>query len=186
MPQLIETVKAVNATKRPEESVKLRVAVYLAVMWSVLAVGWEGAISATRAVVALAVMAIAYVISYRRRAADNWHIKLALAFGAVIALLGFFGQLSEVATLDEIRFPLADIFLWIQVLHSFDLPQRKDLSFSLGSSLALMGVAASLAQDTTFMVFLVPYFVIVVCALYLGHESETTEGAVGAFSIASP
>jgi protein-glutamine gamma-glutamyltransferase len=184
--QLIETVKAVNATRCPEDSVYLRVAVYLAVMWSVIAVGWEGAISPTRAVVALAVMALAYVISYRRRAADNWLIKLALALGAVIALLRFFGQLSDVATLDEIRFPLADIFLWIQVLHSFDLPQRKDLNFSLGSSLAIMGVAASLAQDTTFLAFLVPYFVIIVGALYLGHESETTDGSVGTFSMPTP
>lgn len=180
--QLIETVKAVNATKRPEDSVLLRVAVYLAVMWSVIAVAWEGAISPARALVALVVMAIAYAISHRRRAADNWYIKLALAVGAVVALLRFFGQLSDVATLDEIRFPLADIFLWIQVLHSFDLPQRKDLNFSLGSSLAIMGVAASLAQDTTFLWFLIPYFVAVVCALYLGHESETRDGVVGAFS----
>ena len=39
--------------------------------------------------------------------------------------MAFFSQLGSVQTLDEIRFPLAEIFLWIQVLHSFDLPEAQ-------------------------------------------------------------
>ena len=80
-------------------------------------------------------MPLAYWISYRRRAKDNWHIKIAITIFAIFALIRFFGQLRGIATLDEVRFPLADLFLWVQVLHGFDLPARKDLNFSLGSSL---------------------------------------------------
>jgi protein-glutamine gamma-glutamyltransferase len=173
-------VRAVNATRQPEDSVALRAAVLGAVTVSVIAVAWEKAVSPLRAGVCIALLFVAYWVSYRRRAADNWHIKVFLACGAVVALLAFFSQLSEVATLDEIRFPLAGIFLWIQVLHSFDLPQRKDLNFSLGSSLALMGVAASLAQDLSLLPFLAVYFVFVVAALYLGSVSEAADATVAA------
>ena len=183
MPQhLIKKVRAVNATKQPENSIALRATVLSAVMVSVVAIAWERAISPLRAAVVLILLPVAYWISYRRRAADNWHIKLALALGAVTALVGFFGQLSSVATLDEIRFPLADIFLWIQVLHSFDLPQRKDLNFSLGSSLALMGVAASLAQDMGYLPFVAIYFALVVAALHLAHVSEASDATAAALA----
>ena len=120
----------------------------------------------------------AYWFSYKRRSADNWYVKLALALGAVLAIVAFFSQLGSVQTLDEIRFPLAEIFLWIQVLHSFDLPERKDLHFSLGSSLALMGVAGSLAQTMSYAPFVVVYFALALCALHLAQVSEAADGTV--------
>jgi len=169
-------VKAVNATRRPEDSIPLRAAVLGAVLTGVAAAGAEGAISPLRTGVVLVVLPCAYWFSYKRRAADNWYVKLALALGAVLAIVAFFSQLGSVQTLDEIRFPLAEIFLWIQVLHSFDLPERKDLHFSLGSSLALMGVAGSLAQTMSYAPFVVVYFVLTLCALHLAQVSEATDG----------
>ncbi len=174
---VIDAVRRVNATQRPEDSVPLRALVLAAVMTSVGAVASQGALSITRTIIFCTVLPAAYWISYIRRGKDNWHIKLALAIGAVVALFGFFGQLGGIATLDEIRFPLANIFLWVQVLHSFDLPQRKDLHFSLGSSLALMGVAGSLAQSMSFAPFVVVYFLCAISALYYGHKSEVRDNA---------
>jgi len=171
-----ERVRAVNATRRPEDSILLRAAVLGAVLTGVGAAGAEGAISPLRTAVFLIVLPCAYWFSYQRRAADNWYVKLALALGAVLAIVAFFSQLGRVQTLDEIRFPLAEIFLWIQVLHSFDLPERKDLHFSLGSSLALMGVAGSLAQTMSYAPFLVVYFVLALLALHLANVSEAKEG----------
>ena len=169
-------VKAVNTTRRPEDSIPLRAAVLGAVLTGVAAAGAEGAISPLRTAVFLTVLPCAYWFSYQRRAADNWYVKLALALGAVIAIVAFFSQLGRVQTLDEIRFPLAEIFLWIQVLHSFDLPERKDLHFSLGSSLALMGVAGSLAQTMSFAPFVAVYFVLALCALHLAQVGEAADG----------
>ncbi|MGI8520815.1 MAG: transglutaminase TgpA family protein [Actinomycetota bacterium] len=171
-------VKAVNATRRPEDSIPLRAAVLGAVLTGVAAAGVEGAISPLRTGVVLAVLPCAYLFSYKRRSAENWYVKLALALGAVLAIVAFFSQLGSVQTLDEIRFPLAEIFLWIQVLHSFDLPERKDLHFSLGSSLALMGVAGSLAQTMSYAPFVVVYFVLTLCALHLAQVSEAADGTV--------
>ena len=171
-------LKAVNSTRRPENSIALRAAVLGAVLTAVAAAGAEGAVSPLRTAVLLVVLPVAYWFSYQRRARDNWYLKLALAVGAVLAIVAFFSQLGRVQTLDEIRFPLAEIFLWIQVLHSFDLPERKDLHFSLGASLALMAVAGSLAQTMSYAPFVAAYFALALCALHLAQVSETAEGAV--------
>ena len=179
--RLIELIRKANQTRRPEDSRALRAVVLGAVMTAAMALVAERAIELTTAVLIGLALPLAYWISYRRRAKDNWHIKIALTVGAIFALFRFLGQLQGVATLDEVRFPLADLFLWVQVLHGFDLPARKDLSFSLGSSLTLMAVAGSISQDTRFTVFLVIYVALVIAAMTLAHRSEVEE-AVGVWA----
>jgi protein-glutamine gamma-glutamyltransferase len=175
----MEAVRSANRTRRPEDSIALRASILGAVMTGVVALAAEQAIAVTTALAVLLVLPFAYWVSHVRRAKDNWPIKLGLTIGAVIALIRFLGQVQGVTSLDQVRFPLADIFLWVQVLHSFDLPQRKDLNFSLGSSLALMAVAGSVSQDLRFAVFLGIYFVFVVAALTLSYRSELADGAGG-------
>ena len=46
--------------------------------------------------------------------------------------------------------PLASLFLWVQVLHAFDVPRRRDLAFSMVSSLILMAEAGALSLDVVF------------------------------------
>jgi protein-glutamine gamma-glutamyltransferase len=179
-------VRSANRTRTPEDSVALRAAILGAVMTGVVSLAAEQAISVPTAGGVLLLLPVAYWISYVRREKQNWQIKLAVTIGAVIGLIRFLGQVRGVTSLDEVRFPLADIFLWIQVLHSFDLPQRKDLNFSLGSSLALMAVAGSVSQDSGFALFLGIYFVFVVAALTLGYRSEVSGGTQGWMRPRSP
>ncbi|MDQ3646243.1 MAG: transglutaminaseTgpA domain-containing protein, partial [Actinomycetota bacterium] len=174
-----EIVRRANQTRRPEDAVVLRVVVLAAVEVAVAALAVENVIAPPTALLVGAALPAGYWVSYRRRALDNWHIKIALAVGAILALMRFFGQLRGIATLDEVRFPLADIFLWVQVLHSFDLPARKDLNFSLGSSLALIAVAGSVSQDMRFAFFLALYFAVTIGALALAHRSEVEQDAAG-------
>lgn len=183
---VIDKVREVNRTRVPEDSIRLRGAVLGAVLVGVLALGAEQAVSSVTTVLVLAMLPLAYLFSYVRRARDNWHVKIVLALGAIVALMRLFGQLGGVATLDEVRYPLAEVFLWVQVLHSFDLPARKDLNFSLGSSLALMAVAGSLSQDMTFAFFLIVYVGFVGAALYYSHLSELAEDSVGTARVRGP
>ena len=176
---LIELIKKANQTRKPEDSVVLRAVILGAVMTAAFALALESAVSIATSVILLFALPFAYWVSYRRRAKDNWHIKIALTIGAIFALFRFLGQLSGVATLDEVRFPLADLFLWVQVLHGFDLPARKDLNFSLGSSLTLMAVAGSISQDTRYAVVLVVYVGLVIAAMWLTHRSEVEESVDG-------
>ncbi|MEA2446713.1 MAG: hypothetical protein QOK47_350, partial [Actinomycetota bacterium] len=179
MSDLIGLIKRANATRAPEESIAFRATVLAAVIVGALALAIERAISPRVAVLVIIALVVAYAISYERRAKDNWHLKLLISVVAILALIRFFGQLRQISTLDEVRFPLADLFLWVQVLHGFDLPARKDLSFSLGSSLALMAVAGSISQDLWFGLVLFLYFLCAIAALSLGHRSEIYEGTVG-------
>lgn len=176
---LLETIKRANRTRAPEDSVALRVAVLGTVMTGASALALENAISMPVALGVLVLMPLACYISYRRRRRDNWHIKLALTVAAIVGLMRFFGQLQGIVTLDEVRFPLADLFLWVQVVHSFDLPARKDLNFSLGASLTLMAVAGSISQDLRFLIPLVVYLGLGATALILSYRSELAEGSDG-------
>lgn len=173
--RLIEVIRKANQTRKPEDSIALRTVVLAAVLTAAIALVAEKAVAPTTGALLTIALPLAYWISYKRRAADNWHIKIALTIGAIFALFRFLGQLRGIATLDEVRFPLADLFLWVQVLHGFDLPARKDLNFSLGSSLTLMAVAGSISQDLRFAFFLVLYLTLVVAAMALAHRSEIGE-----------
>jgi protein-glutamine gamma-glutamyltransferase len=180
---MMDAIRRANKTRRPEDSIALRVAVLGAVMMGMYALAVERAISIQTAMLLTGLLPLAYWISYIRRAKDNWAIKIALTFVAIVALTRFFGQLRGIATLDEVRFPLADLFLWVQVLHGFDLPARKDLNFSLGSSLTLMAAAGSISQDLWFGIMLVAYFAFAISALALGHRSELGEGTAGTMKL---
>jgi protein-glutamine gamma-glutamyltransferase len=173
---MMDAIRNANRTRRPEDSVLLRASVLAAVMVGALTLGVENAISGTTASALLLLLPFAYWVSYVRRDKDNWHIKIGVTVLAIVALIRFFGQLRGIATLDEVRFPLADLFLWIQVLHGFDLPARKDLNFSLGSSLTLMAAAGSISQNMTFAIFLLVYLALATTALVLAHRSELSEG----------
>jgi len=173
------SIRRANRTLIPEDSIALRAAVLGAVMTGAFALALERAISVPTAAGVLLTLPVAYYISYRRRAKDNWHIKLALTVAAIIGLMRFFGQLGAIATLDEVRFPLADLFLWVQVIHGFDLPARKDLNFSLGASLTLMAVAGSISLDLRFLAPLLAYMAFAATALILSYRSELAQTAQG-------
>lgn len=177
---MMEAIRRANKTRRPEDSLALRAAVLGAVMTGMYALAVERAISIQTAALLTCLLPLAYWISYVRRARDNWAIKIGLTFLAIVALVRFFGQLRGIATLDEVRFPLADLFLWVQVLHGFDLPARKDLNFSLGSSLTLVAAAGSISQDLWFGGMLVVYFTFAIAAMSLAQRSELQEGTAGA------
>jgi protein-glutamine gamma-glutamyltransferase len=178
LPGIVELVKRANRTRSPEHSIAFRATVLGAVMVGVIALAVERAVSIPVMAFILVALPVAYWVSYQRREKDNLVLKLLISILAIVALFRFFGQLRLVSTLDEVRFPLADLFLWIQVLHGFDLPARKDLSFSLGSSLALMAVAGSLSQDLWFALTLIPYFALAISAMALAHRSEIHDRAV--------
>lgn len=179
MPGVIALVKNANRTRQPEDSVALRVAVLATVLTGALALAVVQAISIATFVAVVTALCVAYFVSHKRRHSDNWAIKIALTFLAIFALVKFFNDLRGIATLDEVRFPLADLFLWVQVLHGFDLPARKDLNFSLGSSLTLMAAAGSISQDLWYGGVLLVYFALAITALALAYRSEVSEGTAG-------
>ena len=103
------------------------------------------------AVAALTLAPLGYWFSYRQRHRSAVATKVLLAVGLMVAFTAFLQQVQGAATVDEARLPLASLFLWVQVLHAFDVPRRRDLAFSMVSSVILMAEAGSLSFDAGFL-----------------------------------
>jgi transglutaminase-like putative cysteine protease len=137
-----------------EDSLAVRGATLLAVLVAVAAVGLQEEFKAQAALAAVAIV-VAHGVSYLRRRSPNWWMKLAIVALIFGVARDFFVVL--VANPYDPRIPLVRLFLWLQVLHSFDLPARKDLKYSLASAVVLMAVGAVYARETAFGLLLVPF-----------------------------
>jgi transglutaminase-like putative cysteine protease len=107
---------------------------------------------------------LAMLFSYKLRNRNNWEVKALLSIGMVMAMFLFFDHLSR--STNDPRVPLAELLLWLQTLHSFDLPARKDLAYSMLVALTLISVAAVLSVNLWFGPFLILYLATALAALY--------------------
>jgi transglutaminase-like putative cysteine protease len=147
--RLGEAVRRANQPGPPEHSVRLRIACAGAVVVAILACAALQEISRTSAYIAVALVITGTVFSYHTRARPPMWVKGLVAVAAVAVLLWFFHQVGgqSVPDITTVENPLTVLFVWIQVVHSFHVPARRDLLFSLGGSAALMAVAAAQAID---------------------------------------
>jgi transglutaminase-like putative cysteine protease len=146
----------------PEHSVPLRVWTLAAVLTSVLAVTSHEDFATMRVAVPGLVVA-GFAFSYWRRGRSNWWVKIILALLCVQVAWQFLHDV--LADPYHTSIPLTVFLLWLQALHSFDVPARRDLLFSVLSSVVLMAVAAAFSRDLLFVGYLVLYAVCVVAAL---------------------
>ncbi|NJR65611.1 MAG: DUF3488 domain-containing protein [Leptolyngbyaceae cyanobacterium CRU_2_3] len=107
--------------------------------------------------------------AYRRRY-RNIAAKFCIAIGMLIALAFFFMRLWTER--NDTRLALALLLIHLQVLHSFDLPRRKDLGYSAVIGLILLGVAATLSQTLAFAPLLLLFLAIALPALILDYRSR--------------
>jgi len=174
---VLGAIRRVNRTTRPEDSIPLRSAILASVVVGVLAVLVSGAAPIADAVGAIVLLPLGAWVSWRRRTGDNLGIKVALTVGAGLALWRFFGDLGGAVNLDDTRAPLASLFLAVQVLHGFDLPQRRDLGFTLASSLALVALAATSTHSGLFGLLLLVYVALAAVSLAGIQRSAARERA---------
>jgi len=141
-----------------EDSIAMRVVVAALVEIAIAAVvAQPGAVPAPVAIATLLLAPFGYWVSFRRRRSSNLLLKIALSVALMASLGQFLGEVRSVTSFDQARIPLASLFLWVQVLHAFDVPRRRDLSFSVVSSLILMAEAGSLSLTTSFALFVLPW-----------------------------
>lgn len=108
--------------------------------------------------------------SYRARRDRNLVAKFLIALGMIVALVIFLSQLASFA--QDSRLLLTKLLIQLQVLHSFDLPRRKDLGYSMVIGLILISVAATLSQTMTFGLFLFIFLAIALPVLVLDYRSR--------------
>jgi protein-glutamine gamma-glutamyltransferase len=108
--------------------------------------------------------------SWRSRRRANIAVKFIIAIGMLVALGLFFGRLLSLP--GDTRIVLAELLIQLQVLHSFDLPRRKDLGYSMMIGLILLGVAATISQTLTFAPLLFGFLLLALPVLMLDYRSR--------------
>ncbi|MEB3192473.1 MAG: DUF3488 and DUF4129 domain-containing transglutaminase family protein [Snowella sp.] len=108
--------------------------------------------------------------SWYRRAHRNVAVKFMLAIGMLLVLFVFLSNL--LVNLNDSRIALAGLLVQLQVLHSFDLPRRKDLGYSMVIGLILLGVAGTVSQSMTFAPWLLLFLIIALPTLILDYRSR--------------
>jgi protein-glutamine gamma-glutamyltransferase len=116
--------------------------------------------------------------------------NLAAKFGIAIGMLAVLGLMLSrlLGNAGDSRLLLADLLIQLQVLHTFDLPRRKDLGYSAVIGLILMGVAATISETMAFGGFLVLFAAIALPVLLLDYRSRLGLGTIRLqpFSVLSP
>jgi len=177
-PGVLERIKAslpAGRKRLPEDSVELRAWVLAAVLVGEVAVLTSGYFDWVTGILVPLLTVFAFAVSYNRRREKNFLIKILLAFGALAALAMFFREV--LSSLYDTRVPLARLFLWVQVIHAFDLPARKDVSYSLVSGLILLAVGAVLSTSLWYGLFVLAFFFCALGALTQMNLSEARERA---------
>ncbi|MBD3560238.1 transglutaminase, partial [Planktothrix sp. FACHB-1355] len=123
---------AAMPTPEVEESLWLRVLVQALVVVGIIATDVAAETFATAdslSVWAVPLSIVGATWSWYRRHKRNIPVKFAIAMGMLWALAFFLSNLRD--SLNDTRFVLAQLLIQLQVLHSFDLPRRKDLGYSM-------------------------------------------------------
>lgn len=109
----------------------------------------------------LLVTPAASFFSYHRREHGNFWIKIFLSFAMIAVLFWFLMRLRTM--LHDPRIPLAELLILLQTLHSFDLPAKKDLRYTVLVALILIAIACVLTYTNLFGLALMAF-----CGLFLG------------------
>ncbi|NES23702.1 MAG: DUF3488 domain-containing protein, partial [Symploca sp. SIO3E6] len=167
-----ETIAKGNIASRPipsvEDSILLRLLVQGLVVVGIIAVDVAAETQMSFWAVPLSLAGATW--SWYRRRDRNVPVKFLLAIGMLLAMGTFFGNLFT--QLNDTRFVLAELLIQLQVLHSFDLPRRKDLGYSMVIGLILLGVAGTLSQTLAFAPLLLIFLAIALPVLILDYQSR--------------
>jgi len=152
----------------PEDSLLLRVLVQLLVTVGIIAT--DIAADTQMSAWAIPLSFIGSSWSWYRRRDRNITVKFILALGMLIAIGLFFRNI--LGQLDDTRLILAELLTQVQVLHTFDLPRRKDLGYSMVIGLILLGVAGTISQTMGFAPLLLIFLAIAIPTLIVDYRSQ--------------
>jgi transglutaminase-like putative cysteine protease len=151
-----------------EDSILFRVLVQVLVIVGIVAVDIAGGTQSSLWAIPLSTIAASW--SWYRRRSRNITLKFCIALGMLVAMGVFFGKL--LGQLNDTRLVLAEFLIQIQVFHSFDVPRRKDLGYSIVIGLILLGVAGTVSQTLAFAPILGLFLAIALPTLVLDYRSR--------------
>jgi protein-glutamine gamma-glutamyltransferase len=157
-----------------EDSIWLRIFIQALVSVGILAT--DVAASSANSLWAIPLSILGATWSWYARRRPNLVAKFGIAIGMLIVLGLLFSRL--LANAGDSRLLLAELLIQLQVLHTFDLPRRKDLGYSAVIGLILIGVAATISETMVFGGFLVLFLAIALPVLLLDYRSRLGLGTL--------
>lgn len=151
----------------------LRLATAVAGAIAILALYSVSGVTDARNPGVLVAMLIGFVgqyVSHRLRGRSLWFIKAILAVGMIVLLWRHMANL--IANLQDTRYPLAELLLYLAVMNSFDLPRRHNLRIAMMVSVILLVVTATLSRDMSFGLFLLAFLA---AGLWWAHQDMLSE-----------
>ena len=182
----VEMVRRANAPLPAEHSVTFRIATAAAVLTGILACAAVGEVSVLSAILASAGSLAGMAFSYRTRTSPWQWVKVLLAIAVLAIFASFVLQMINAAHLGQltsIEVPLTGLFVWVQVIHSFDVPARRDLLFSLAAAGALLTLGAAQAVSVGFLAYLAIW--LGACLVALGCSWRSMTGGAGPLALGS-
>jgi transglutaminase-like putative cysteine protease len=174
---VVDAVRRANQPGVPEDSVRLRFACLGAVVVAIAACASLEEITWTTAVGAMVLVAAGTAFSHATRARPPWWIKVVVAVGAIAACVWFFHEVSSpTAGITSVVNPLTALLVAVLAVHSFHVPSRRDLLFTLGASAGLMAVGGALAIDLRYGLYVVAW---ACCSLWGLTEMWTSASGGG-------
>ncbi|MBW4622431.1 MAG: DUF3488 and DUF4129 domain-containing transglutaminase family protein [Cyanosarcina radialis HA8281-LM2] len=159
-----------SGTLEIEDSLWLRVLVQALVIVGIIATDVAAASANVMSWWAIPLSIVGATWSWYRRRDRNIAVKFLIAMGMLLAMGLFFRNLF--GNLNDTRLVLAELLVQLQVLHSFDLPRRKDLGYSMVIGLILLGVAGTVSQTLAFGPLLLLFLAIALPVLVLDYRSR--------------
>ncbi|WP_069790106.1 transglutaminase TgpA family protein [Cyanobacterium sp. IPPAS B-1200] len=167
--RIIQQIESLPPLKT-EESILFRVLVQLMVIVGIVATDVAAVSQFPMSVWAIPLSILGGVVSWHRRKEKNVTLKFILAIAMVATLFFFLGNL--IRSLFDNRLVLAEFLVQLQVLHSFDLPRRKDLGYSMVIGFILIGVAGTLSQTVAFAPWLLLFLLVTIPTMILDYRSR--------------
>lgn len=153
-----------------EDSIAFRIIVTITVLIGIASTALVAEDGPMLSIITMILTVIGSYVSYIRRNAKNWWIKLTLSLVMLITFVDF--MRNVMLNPYDARLPLATLLIWLQVLHSFDLPRRKDMNYSLLVALILICITATISRDIIFGVFLLAFIVFALISLLYNNLSQ--------------
>ena len=175
MSQLAALINRRATRPDTEHSAPLRLFTYLCVALGIMVAGWYNELFAPTAW-GLAGISAGYIFSFTRREYTNWWLRVVLSFGILWAGWHYVGEMLFTGR-DRV-IVLTELLIVMQVMHSFDLPRRKDLVYSVLSAFMLICVGGVLSRTLWYGAFLALFVVLSLIMLLLYHFQEGAQDAV--------
>lgn len=157
----------------PESSRAFRVAVLVALIAAACAALQQGVGGPAAKACVLIGYPVAFWVAYVTRRSRPMLLRIVVTGIAACVIVMFAASLPGMTLggFASLQLPLAEVFIWMLLVHSMDSPGRRALLITLLSSAVLMAVAGVLSVSTAIVPFLVIWGVAAVTALVLGQRA---------------